>query len=116
MLTGVRPLCDRDPLPLRGNQAATGFLLGLGSADPLWYEPGLIVGLRIKQASASAQTITLRLNTSGGTIIATTTTAANTDWQLVTLSIPGGIEISAGDRLHWTITNAIDYKIDWERR
>jgi len=113
---GVRPLSDRDPVGLRGTQTATGFALGLGSADPVWFEPALITALRIKQASATAQTITLRLNSSGGTVIATATTAANTDWQTVALSIPGGFEISSGDRLHWTITNALDWNLEWTRR
>jgi hypothetical protein len=114
--SGVRPLSDRDPVGIRGTQSATGFALGLGASDPLWFEPGLITSLRIKQAAASAQTITLRLNTSGGSVIATATTAANTDWQLVALSIPGGFEVASGDRLHWTITGALDWSINWERR
>lgn len=113
---GVRPLSDRDPVGIRGTQTATGFALGLGSADPLWFEPALITGLRIKQAAASAQTITLRLNSSGGTVIATATTAASTDWQTIALSIPGGFEVSSGDRLHWTITNQLDWDLTWSRR
>lgn len=113
---GIRPLTDRDPQPLRGNQAATGMALGLGASDPIWYEPATITGLRIKQATASAQTITLRLDTSGGTVIATATTAASTAWQTVALSNPGGFEVAAGNRLHWTITNAIDWDLTWTRR
>lgn len=116
MTAGIRPLCDRDPVPLRGNQTATGFALGLGSADPIWFEPALITAIRIKQSTAAAQTITLRLNSSGGTVIASATTAANTDWQAIALSIPGGFEINSGDRLHWTITNALDWDLNWTRR
>ena len=113
---GIRPLTDRDPQPLRGSQAATGMALGLGASDPIWYEPATITGLRIKQATASAQTITLRLDTSGGTVIATATTAASTAWQTVALSNPGGFEVAAGNRLHWTITNAIDWDLTWTLR
>lgn len=116
MTNGVVPLSDRDSLPIRGSVSATGFALGLGANDPVWYEPGLITSLRIKQATASAQTITLRLNTSGGTTIATATTAASTDWQTIALSIPGGFEVNAGDRLHWTITNSINWDLTWSRR
>lgn len=117
MFSGVRPLCDRDPVGIRGTSSATGFALGLGASDSLWFETGIITGLRIKQAAAVAQTITLRLNTSGGTVIATLATAASTDWQLVPLSIPGGFEVSAGDRLHWTQTGgAFDWDLTWTRR
>jgi hypothetical protein len=115
---GVRPFGTRPPVPLRGNQTATGFALGLGSTDPLWFETGLITGLRIKQAAATAQTITLRLNSSGGTTIATATTAASTDWQVIALSPAGGFEVSSGDRLHWTLSGpvALDWDLTWTRR
>ncbi len=114
---GVRPLTARPPVPLRGNQTATGFVLGSGSVD-LWFETGLITGLRIKQAAATAQTITLRLNSSGGATIATATTAASTEWQTVALSPAGGFEVSSGDRLHWTLSGpvALDWDLHWTRR
>jgi hypothetical protein len=115
---GVRPFSTRPPVPLRGNQTATGFALGLGSTDPLWFENGLITGLRIKQAAATAQTITLRLNSSGGTTIATATTAASTDWQVIALSPDGGFEVASGDRLHWTLSGPVvlDWDLTWTRR
>lgn len=113
--SGVTPLpARRVAEPIIGTLSATGYALGIGSSDSLWFDPGLIKAIRVKQNAASTQTVTVRLNSSGGTTVASATLANNTDWQTLTLSPAGGFPFAAGDRLHFTLTGALSFEIVYD--
>jgi len=113
---GIRPLSDGDPVGIRGTQAATGYALGLGAADPLWFEPGLIRIIRVKPTASAVTNVTFRLNTSGGNVIGTVATSTLGEWVTLPFAAGDAVEVSAGDKLHITTDGAVDFEIDWSRR
>lgn len=116
MTNGVRPLCDRDAVPIRGSIAATGNILGLGASDPLVYEPVLIKRIRIRPTASASTTTTWRQNTSVGATIGTLTTSTLNQWVDLPFTAGTAFDLNSGDKLHITTTAALDFEIDWSRR
>lgn len=114
--SGIRPLSDRDPVGIRGTQAATGYALGLGAADPLWFESGIIRIIRVKPTASAVTNVTFRLNTSGGTVIGTLATSTLNEWVTLPFAAGSAFEVSNGDKLHITTDAALDWDLDWSRR
>jgi hypothetical protein len=116
MTAGIRPLSDRDPVGIRVSITATGNILGLGAADPLWFEPALIKRIRVKPTASASTTTTVRLNTSGGTTVGTLTTTTLNQWVDLPFSAGTAFEVNSGNKLHITTTAALDFDIEWSRR